>query len=440
MIVNQKNNKLHLVLIRRIIAATCLIIFSLSIYVFLSEKQRISDVIVDRTEQGVAHLNAYLQPLLTANPLDKAAIKNAIDEFSKRSLMQRNGHYVYFQLLDTSGDSIALIFDEEYSLFTEMKKLAAGTKLTPNSFQDKNVQLISIQDKPHVRIFIPLNEDNKASQVFYADMVFAISDERISGVYDSIFKTILFISGIVLVTVLILYPVIFNLMKRLSQLSLNLLEANIDTLNVLGSAIAKRDSDTDAHNYRVTIMSVRLAENIGLPNSDIRCLIKGAFLHDVGKIGISDNILLKPGKLTESEFEIMRTHVEHGLDIIRGSKWLKEAEAVTGSHHEKYSGEGYPLGYSGDEIPVVARVFAIIDVFDALLSKRPYKNPIPYPEVAKKMEEGRGTHFDPVMLDHFFTISEQLSSNLSNLDAIELKEELYQVIQKYFLNDIADMI
>jgi len=117
---------------------------------------------------------------------------------------------------------------------------------------------------------------------------------------------------IVIVTTLLLYPTIIRLVRRLAGLSENLLDANLQMLGVLGSAIAKRDSDTDVHNYRVTIYSVRLAEAVGLDEATIRSLMKGAFLHDVGKIGITDAILLKPGRLTEAEFAEMKKHVSHG--------------------------------------------------------------------------------------------------------------------------------
>ena len=120
----------------------------------------------------------------------------------------------------------------------------------------------------------------------------------------------------------------------------------------------------------------------------IRILIKGAFLHDVGKIGIRDNILLKPGRLDEEEFEEMKRHVNHGLDIISKSAWLNEASAVVGSHHEKYEGNGYPAGLKGEAIPVLARIFAIADVFDALTSHRPYKKPLSYEETIDILMKG----------------------------------------------------
>jgi HD-GYP domain-containing protein (c-di-GMP phosphodiesterase class II) len=217
-------------------------------------------------------------------------------------------------------------------------------------------------------------------------------------------------------------------------LSLSLLDSQLETLKLLGSAIAQRDSDTDAHNYRVTIMSVRIAEAMGLASEEIRTLIKGAFLHDVGKIGISDNILLKPGKLDDDEYTIMKTHVDHGVSIVENSHWLSDALSVVGYHHEKVSGEGYPHKHQGMDIPVIARIFAISDVFDALISKRPYKDPVPFDETMNVLEEGRGTHFDPEILDAFEGIAQLLFDELAGQDETP-KIILEEIIQKYFGDD-----
>ncbi len=127
---------------------------------------------------------------------------------------------------------------------------------------------------------------------------------------------------------------------------------------------------TDIHNYRVTIYAVRLAEAVGLGRRSIRSLIKGAFLHDVGKIGISDRILMKPSRLTGEEFEVMKGHVRHGVDIVERSDWLKDATQVVGYHHEQYAGDGYPAGIEGKNIPMTSAA-----AVDALTSKRPYKEP-----------------------------------------------------------------
>jgi len=209
---------------------------------------------------------------------------------------------------------------------------------------------------------------------------------------------------------------------------------------VLGGAIAKRDSDTDAHNYRVSVYSVSLAEAVNVPRDQIQSLIKGALLHDVGKLGIRDNILLKPGKLTDEEFSVMKTHVEHGLEITDRASWLSDAQDVVGGHHEKYDGAGYPAGLTGENIPLTARIFAITDVFDALTSKRPYKEPFSFEETMEILEAGRGSHFDPLLLDAFSRIAKGLYDVYSGKDDQKPRERLKEMTEEYFKRNIADLL
>ena len=243
-----------------------------------------------------------------------------------------------------------------------------------------------------------------------------------------------------LLTALLLYPVIRRLLGQVSALAVNLLDANIETLNVLGSAIAKRDSDTDVHNYRVTIYSVRLAESAGVNDDAMRVLIKGAFLHDVGKIGISDSILLKKGRLTEAEFEEMKKHVTHGLDIVSRSHWLQDAAIVVGNHQEKYDGTGYTRGIAGPDIPLLARIFAIADVFDALTSRRPYKEPFGFDETMEILMQQRGSHFEPELLDAFCRIAKPLYAEYGNRDDEKPRRDLEKIVARYFSVDLATLI
>jgi HD-GYP domain-containing protein (c-di-GMP phosphodiesterase class II) len=244
--------------------------------------------------------------------------------------------------------------------------------------------------------------------------------------------TVALVILVVMVISGLFYPVVLRFSDRMAEFSSDLLEANLEMMEVLGSAVAKRDSDTDAHNYRVTIYAVRLAEKEGLGIKAMQGLIKGAFLHDVGKIGIRDEVLLKPGRLDEDEYEVMKTHVDHGLDIVGRAGWLRDALGVVGSHHEKYDGGGYPSRVPGEMIPLPARIFAVADVFDALSSKRPYKAPMPLEKVFEIMREGRGTHFDPAVLDSFLEIAPDLHAQLDGRSAEELRGELQEIIEKYF--------
>jgi HD-GYP domain-containing protein (c-di-GMP phosphodiesterase class II) len=161
-------------------------------------------------------------------------------------------------------------------------------------------------------------------------------------------------------------------------------------------------------------------------------LIKGAFLHDVGKIAITDAILLKAGKLTHEEFEIMKTHVGHGCDIIRSYEWLKDADEVVRCHHEKFNGSGYPAGLTGEGIPMNARIFAVADVFDALTSRRPYKEPFTLAASIGIIRDSRGSHFDPVVTDLFLELVEVLHQEICHEDEALLHGKLEVCIKRYF--------
>ena len=163
----------------------------------------------------------------------------------------------------------------------------------------------------------------------------------------------------------------------------------------------------------------------------MRALMKGAFLHDVGKIGIPDAILLKPGKLDDQEFAVMKAHVALGVDIVSRSTWLARPSASWAPPRE-VRGKGYPAGTESTAIPREARIFAIADVFDALTSERPYKQPFSFEKAMAILEEGRGTHFDPGLLDLFRGLAPDLSRRYAGKGRDELAGELDQVVRDWF--------
>lgn len=267
----------------------------------------------------------------------------------------------------------------------------------------------------------------------YFESVFRLSPERSDEIVKDTATVVAVSTLSVLAAALVLLPIFVAFNRGVMGLSRRLLDANIEILTVLGSAIAKRDSDTHAHNYRVTILAIRLAEAMDLDADAIRRLVKGAFLHDVGKIAIPDSILLKPGKLDAEEFAEMKTHVAHGLDILRSSGWLADAADVVAGHHEKFNGTGYPAGLAGEAIPAAARIFAIADVFDALTSRRPYKDPMPFAQAMAILHDGAGQHFDPVMLARFAGIAESLHARLTALGDAGVEEELRRLVSLYYV-------
>jgi HD-GYP domain-containing protein (c-di-GMP phosphodiesterase class II) len=171
---------------------------------------------------------------------------------------------------------------------------------------------------------------------------------------------------------------------------------------------------------------------MGLKESAIRSLIKGAFLHDVGKIAVPDSILLKPGKLDDAEFTEMKTHVAHGLDIISASAWLVDAAEVVGGHHEKVDGSGYPRGVGGQSVPLAARIFAVADVYDALTSQRPYKAPMPLDKAMAILEAGRDRHFDGRILDTFRDIMPRIHAEIAQGGDHHAESLADAILSQYF--------
>lgn len=179
--------------------------------------------------------------------------------------------------------------------------------------------------------------------------------------------------------------------------------ASLETIHRLSKAAEFKDEDTGAHIQRMSNYSATIARKIGLHETTVERILYAAPMHDVGKIGIPDHILLKPGKLTADEWNVMRQHTTIGSAILEGSEegFIKLAEVIALTHHEKWDGTGYPRGLKGNDIPLVGRIVAIADVFDALMSKRPYKEPFTLEKSLDIIKEGRGGHFDPAVVDAF---------------------------------------
>ncbi len=187
-------------------------------------------------------------------------------------------------------------------------------------------------------------------------------------------------------------------------------QARHDAVHRLVVAAEYRDQRTLTHIERMSSYAALLSRRLGLPDREVELLREASAMHDVGKIGIPEHILLKPGRLDDEEWEVMRQHAEIGAVILRDtmSDLLTAGEQIARSHHERWDGSGYPSGLSGDEIPLWGRICAIADVFDALTSERPYKRAYDAREAFATMAEGRGTHFDPGLLDLFFEAAEDV--------------------------------
>ncbi len=206
--------------------------------------------------------------------------------------------------------------------------------------------------------------------------------------------------------------------RELEETVRRLEQTRLETIFRLSRAAEYKDEDTGSHIRRISMYCEVLGRYLGLEESELRVLVHSAPLHDLGKIGIPDAILLKPGKLTEDEFEIMKTHTTLGAEILAGSDdpYLQTGSIIALSHHERWDGRGYPKGLAAEDIPLHGRIVAVADVFDALVSKRPYKDPMPFAKAVSIVRDGSGSQFDAGIVDAF---SEELGEF----------ERIYQTVQ-----------
>jgi putative two-component system response regulator len=223
-----------------------------------------------------------------------------------------------------------------------------------------------------------------------------------------------------------------------AELTEGLKQAHLDTIFRLGVAAEYRDKETANHIKRMSHYSALIAQGLGWQDEDVEIMLWSSLMHDVGKLGIPDRILLKPGRLTPEERKIMEVHTTIGGNILRGSKAavLKKSRTVALTHHEKFDGTGYPRGLREEQIPVEGRITLLADIFDALSSKRVYKEAMAEVEVLRILEEGRGSIFDPAMLDVFlgrldavreirsrYADREEDFDKFRNLNSLEIEEE-----------------
>jgi len=195
------------------------------------------------------------------------------------------------------------------------------------------------------------------------------------------------------------------------------------TLRALASALEARDFEVRGHSDRVVAFCLKLGKDIGLDNIDLISLEQGALLHDIGKIGVRDGVLMKRGPLTDEEWIEMREHIGHGLRIINGIDFLSGARPIVAQHHEKFGGTGYPKRLQGEEIHLHARIFAVADAFDAITSDRPYRAAQPYRAAREELIANAGSHFDPQVVKLFCSVPESewaaIRANAGSHDYVE---------------------
>ncbi|MBI1941001.1 MAG: response regulator [Acidobacteria bacterium] len=185
-----------------------------------------------------------------------------------------------------------------------------------------------------------------------------------------------------------------------------------ETLEALGAALDLRDTETAGHSQRVTRYCLEMAKGMGCSGDQLKQIARGSYLHDIGKIGIPDSILLKEGKLTGEETQVMQTHVRIGYELVSRIAFLAGAAEIVLTHQERYEGTGYPQGLVGNEIPLGARIFSVADTLDAMTSDRPYRRALPFSTARDEIVRESGRQFDPEVVRAFLSVPEQVWENI----------------------------
>jgi putative nucleotidyltransferase with HDIG domain len=210
--------------------------------------------------------------------------------------------------------------------------------------------------------------------------------------------------------------------KQLRQTMADLERSYDITLEALGDALDLKDAETEGHSKRVTAFTIAIARAMGLQGDKIRVIARGAFLHDIGKMAIPDSILRKPGALSPEEITIMREHSYRGYQMLRKIPFLAEAADIVYAHQERWDGTGYPRGLKGEEIPLGARMFAVADTLDAIMSDRPYRAAQPFSAAHDEIVRWSGRQFDPGLVNVFLTIPESIWHDLRK----EIDQQIYR--------------
>ena len=365
------------------------------------------EVAVDCMKQGATDYLLKDRLSRLGQAIDRALEQKRLKDEKKQSQEALRSSEVRFRSLVQNLRDIITVHSEKGTITYESPSASKILGYAPGYFIGKDpLMLTHPEDREHLSRFISalINGENRESAIEYR---FRHADGN--WVYlESVVTNLL---GTHEVDGLVLTSRDVTERKRadeqLHEAHLELADAYDATIEGWSRALDLRDKETEGHTQRVTGMTLTLARALGIYGEDLIHIRRGSLLHDIGKMGIPDQILLKPGPLTSDEWDEMRKHPSYAYEMLYPITYLRPALDIPYCHHERWNGTGYPKGLKGDEIPLAARIFSVIDVWDALCSDRPYRKGSDYSEVIQFIRDNSGVAFDPKVVDVFIDLFEK---------------------------------
>ena len=339
----------------------------------------------------------HLAQVESAHLLDASASNGDLD---KGMSLLTQGQFLLARIYDPAGHLLGQAVSRQAD-----RRLANYASPTPLPFDLEHArsQRVRIDTVSVLELSLPLVRDGHTWALLQG--IYQASPANQKAIHDEILNGVALVVLAVLVTAIVVHRLTISLYRRLSRPSTTAQAGNLEVLEVVGNMIASRDAESSAHNYRVTLYALSLAHEAGLPESAMNGLIAGSFLHDIGKITVSDAILRKPQRLSESEVGEMRLHVRRGVDLVKRSRWLCGGTRDHRVPPREVRRQRISSRRGRRADPAAARIFAIAEVFDALTSVRPYKSAASLEDALEIITREAGRHFDPRLVADFLVIA-----------------------------------
>lgn len=386
-------------------------------------KDQIQDIM------AITHLtlNALLMPDLSSEEFTRPFSADKIKTLNQKlDQIMKSSDVIAIKIWDTRGnilysDNSALIsknFKSNEELSTALSGKVSYNIAKPD--KDENRNLLAKNNKI-IEIYEPIIFNDKLVGAFEIYRPYDETEKHLMMLNRNIILT-MFLG--LLILYLFLLKIIFNasntliIQNKSLQEQKTALEESFVKLNntykntviTLSKAVDARDPHTAGHSERVTKIALKIGSNLGLPIERLEILELGAMFHDIGKLGVPDNILLKPGRLSEDEFKKIKEHPSIGVNILKGIGFLKDVLPIILHHHEKVAGDGYPAGIKGNEIPFESRIIAVVDTYDAITSDRPYRKGLSHNYALDEIKKNKGIQFDLDVVDAFLSIASFIDS------------------------------